>query len=169
MLQPVQRGRVTTNVMVRDMDLVRPGWGPRLHRLEVVADGLTQWHGAQLAVDTTLVSLLCRDGSARGQLTTTVQRWSRTHLGRWQGEACGVGGRSGRAVEQRHCSVPVFPCQSSSAECAFGVPGQDGGGLVAAVERSLLHAAQQGRLLFPCWTVARRQGQVTMQPQHTKF
>ena len=54
--------------------------GPRLHkpprpghgfnnldgrRLEVVADGLTLWQGAQLAIDTTLVSPLRRDGSAR--------------------------------------------------------------------------------------------------------
>ena len=59
------------------------GWGPRLYqpprqdmdlavfnnldgrRLEVVADGLTLWQGAQLAIDTTLVSPLRRDGSAR--------------------------------------------------------------------------------------------------------
>ena len=34
-------------------------------RLEVVADGLTLWHGSQLAIDTTLVSPLRRDGSAR--------------------------------------------------------------------------------------------------------
>ena len=34
-------------------------------RLEVVADSLTLWHGAQLARDTTLVSPLRRDGSAR--------------------------------------------------------------------------------------------------------
>ena len=34
-------------------------------RLEVVADGLTLWHGAQLAIDTTLVSPLHRDGNAR--------------------------------------------------------------------------------------------------------
>ena len=34
-------------------------------RVEVVADGLTLWHGAQLAIDTTLVSPLRRDGSPR--------------------------------------------------------------------------------------------------------
>ena len=47
--------RVRTNTFVRDMDLegvhVLDG-----RRLEVVADGLTLWHGAQLAIDTTLVS-----------------------------------------------------------------------------------------------------------------
>ena len=50
--------------MVRDQDLVG------LHvedarRLEVVADGLPLYGGAQLAVDTTLVSALRTDGSAR--------------------------------------------------------------------------------------------------------
>ena len=50
--------------MVRDLDL----WPP--HRidnriLEVVADGLRLHGGAQLAIDTTLVSALTRDGTAR--------------------------------------------------------------------------------------------------------
>ena len=53
--------RVGTNIMVRDMDLL-----PQDHqdgrRLEVVADGLPLFHGAQLAIDTTLVSPLSRDG-----------------------------------------------------------------------------------------------------------
>ena len=56
--------RVSTNVHVRDLDLtdvnVVDGW-----RLEVVADGFSLWHGAQLAIDTTLVSLLHSNGSAR--------------------------------------------------------------------------------------------------------
>ena len=51
--------RVTTNVHVRDMDsAVFNNLDGR--RLEVVVDGLTLWHGAQLAIDTTL-----GDGSAR--------------------------------------------------------------------------------------------------------
>ena len=56
--------RVRTNTFVRDMDLegvnILDG-----RRLEVVADGLSLWHGAQLAIDTTLVSPLRRDGRAR--------------------------------------------------------------------------------------------------------
>ena len=56
--------RVSTNVFVRDLDL-----GPFNHldgrRLEVVADGLSLFGGAQLAIDTTLVSALRRDGTAR--------------------------------------------------------------------------------------------------------
>ena len=51
--------RVTTNVLVRDMDLAFFN-ALDSRRLEVVADGLTLWRGVQLAVDTTLVSPLSR-------------------------------------------------------------------------------------------------------------
>ena len=108
-------------------------------RLEVVADGLTLWRGAQLAVDTTLVSPLCRDGSARrraahhdGQRWEQLARGKKTHILNLPGKVAG----RGRAVEQRDSSVPVFPCQSTSAECAFGAPGKDGVGLAATVERN---------------------------------
>ena len=56
-------GRVTTNVMVRDLDLAAPNVRDA-RRLEVVVDGLPLFGGAQLAVDTTLVSALDCDGSA---------------------------------------------------------------------------------------------------------
>ena len=51
-------------MFVRDLNLleVRPCDG---RRIEVVADGLPLFHGAQLAVDATIVSALKRDGSAR--------------------------------------------------------------------------------------------------------
>ena len=55
-------GRVTTNVMVRDMDLVRPDVHDT-RRLEVVVDGLSLFGGVQLAVDTTVVSALHANGS----------------------------------------------------------------------------------------------------------
>ena len=50
----------------RDMDL---GHFDALdaRRLEVVADGFTLWRGAQLAIDTTLVSPLKTDGTARNR------------------------------------------------------------------------------------------------------
>ena len=54
--------RVTTNVMVRDLDLL-PMDRVDARRLEVVADGLPLFHGAQVALDTTLVSPLRRDGT----------------------------------------------------------------------------------------------------------
>ena len=56
--------RVSTNLHVWDMDLAEFN-NLDGRRLEVVADGLTLWHGAQLAIDTTLLSPLRRDGSAR--------------------------------------------------------------------------------------------------------
>ena len=56
--------RVTTIVLVRDLDLGAPeATGAR--RLEDVADGLPLFGGAQLVVDTTFVSALRCDGSAR--------------------------------------------------------------------------------------------------------
>ena len=53
---------MSSNVIVQDVDLAAPN---RLdnRRIEVVVDGLLLFHGAQLAVDTTLVSPLRRDGT----------------------------------------------------------------------------------------------------------
>ena len=54
---------MATNVMLRDLDLPVPvARGGR--RLEIIADGLPLFGGAQLAVDATLVSPLHCDGSA---------------------------------------------------------------------------------------------------------
>ena len=60
------RGRVRTNLMVRDMDVP----APNVHdgrRLEVVVDGFPLRGGAQLAIDTTMVCALHRDGTPRRQ------------------------------------------------------------------------------------------------------
>ena len=54
--------RVSTNVFVRDLDI--PGCRDT-RRLEVVADGLPLFGGAQLAIDTTLVSAVRSDGPPR--------------------------------------------------------------------------------------------------------
>ena len=54
-------GRVTTNIFVRDLDITAPNSPGQT--AEVVADGLPLFGGAQLAVDTTLVSPLRGDGS----------------------------------------------------------------------------------------------------------
>ena len=54
--------RVSTNVLVRDLDLL-PLQRADARRLEVVADGLPLFHGAQIAVDKTLVSPLRRNGT----------------------------------------------------------------------------------------------------------
>ena len=57
-------GRVATNVFIRDLELAEFNAFDN-RRVEVIADGLTLWQGAQLAIDTTLVSPLRGDGSAR--------------------------------------------------------------------------------------------------------
>ena len=56
--------RVSTNVMVRDLDIL-PLDRQDGRKLEVVADGLPLFHGAQLAIDTTIVSPLRADGTPR--------------------------------------------------------------------------------------------------------
>ena len=55
--------RVSTNVFLRDLDLPLARLDAR--RLEVVADGLPLFGGAQLAVDTTLVSPVQANGHPR--------------------------------------------------------------------------------------------------------
>ena len=59
-------GRVTTNVFMRDLDLGQPDVVDG-RRLEVIVDGLPLHSGAQLAVDTTLVCALHRDGTPVGR------------------------------------------------------------------------------------------------------
>ena len=60
--------RVSTNVMVRDLALSQvPGVDGR--RLEIVAEGLSFFRGAQLAIDVTLVSA-SRGGTARAGCAT---------------------------------------------------------------------------------------------------
>ena len=58
------KGRVRTNVFIRDLDLAIPGVA-NARRLEVVVDGVPLRGGSQLAVDTTLVCALHADGSPR--------------------------------------------------------------------------------------------------------
>ena len=55
-------GRVATNVLLRDLDLLLPEAPVDGRRLEVVVDGLPLFGGAQLAVDTTFVCALKSDG-----------------------------------------------------------------------------------------------------------
>ena len=68
-----------TNTFIRDLDV---GEFNQLdgRRVEVIADGLPLWHGAQLAIDTTLVSPLHGDGAARRRAATVVE-WHCMQLG----------------------------------------------------------------------------------------
>ena len=63
---------VTTNVLVRDLDLPVPEAADN-RRLEVVADGLPIIGGSQLALDTTLVCALSeRAGPDSGVCSTDI-------------------------------------------------------------------------------------------------
>ena len=62
--------RVRSNVFVRDLDLAEFNRFDA-RRLEVVADGLPLFGGAQFAIDTTMVSPLHRDGKARSGTART--------------------------------------------------------------------------------------------------
>ena len=88
-------GRVTLNVRVSDLDLPPRGAHDQ-RRLEVVADGLPLFHGAQLAIDTTMVS------PARGDAGQPTVRKS----GRGRARACETTQRdhvSGTLRRQRPC------------------------------------------------------------------
>ena len=82
--------RVRTNALVRDMDLGGPVHDSR--RLEILVEGLPLYGGVQLAIDTTLVSTLHCDGSARrgaGQIDGAVfaeARRRKEGTGRWSDE-----------------------------------------------------------------------------------
>ena len=62
-------GRVRTNVLVRDL-VSTPINNLDSRRLEVVVDGLSLFKGAQLAIDTTLVGPLSRNGTALPRCAT---------------------------------------------------------------------------------------------------
>ena len=117
-------GRVTTNVLVRELDLIgiHPADG---RRLEVVAVGLLLHAGVQLASDTTLVGALRGDGTARScsdgrsrfgrcskeegaQVSRVGGAWSqitpRGSCGRWSAETTGFLGALAKA---KWCSALV--------------------------------------------------------------
>ena len=88
--------RVTTNVFVRDLDLGEFN-GLDGRRLEVIADGLTLWRVAQLAIDTTLVSPLHIDGTAIRRAAThdgAALEAARRRKERVYPELSGDGGRA---------------------------------------------------------------------------
>ena len=128
---------VRTNVMVRDLDL----WPPHRidnSRLEVVADGLPLHGRAQLAIDTTLVSALTRDGTARPgadrhdgvALAEARRRKERTYP-----ELSGEGGRArlvvlaaevgGRWSDEARTFLGVT-CKGQNQVCTSPVAAQSG-------------------------------------------
>ena len=138
------KGRVRTNMFVRDMDLAVPGV-PDSRRLEVVVDGLPLRGGAQLALDTTLVCALHADGlpdvtqlkgmewRSRRQngrkWPLTQSSWARTAAPslwcwRWRLAAVGLGRRGGSLVSWR---APVHEKKFHSSDIEQSRPGDSGG------------------------------------------
>ena len=98
--------RVSTNVFVRDLDLLAPNVQDA-RRLEIVVEGLPLHGGEQLAVDTTLVSAHHCDGTVRhgaahidGAALVVARRRTERACPSWWGWLAGeVGGRwSGETV-----------------------------------------------------------------------
>ena len=96
---------VATNVLLRDLNLVVQRQDER--RIEVIANGLPLWSGAQLAVDTTLVSALDSAGQAR----------------RHQRLTAGAALRVARKAKER-----TYPELLRSARCRLVVVGIELGG-----------------------------------------
>ena len=83
---------MSTNVLVRDLNTGATRHDER--RIEVIANGLPLWNGSQLAVDTTLVSLLTSTGQPRrhqGQCQGAALRLARRAKERTYPELLGHG------------------------------------------------------------------------------
>ena len=118
-------GRVATDVFLRELNLGLPITDAR--RLEVVANGLPSFHGAQVAVDVTLVCPIQRDGCPRpGADTEPGQALGaqRSHLPRIRaartlqaGSPCA---RGGRPLE--HSDPKVSSCFGTWESACFALP-----------------------------------------------
>ena len=98
--------RVRTNAYLRNLNVLNVGPQDDRH-LEVVASGLAAHHGAQVAVDATLVSPLTRDGKAR----------PRAH---WQDGAA--------LLDARKDKAKTYPELQSSRRCRLVTAGMEVGG-----------------------------------------
>ena len=154
--------RVSTNVLVRDLDIL-PLDRQDGRKLEVVADGLPLFHGAQLAIDTTIVSPLRADGTsrpgshARDGVALHAARRAKTRtypeltgdVG--PGTTRGACDRSRRDVGQRRlkCSCVSWPKRKPEqnqfpSRLKLELPGCTGGAL-------FWHVAAQGHSGCLCW------------------
>ena len=88
--------RVSTNVFLRDLDVMAvPALDAR--RIEVIAEGLPAFHGAQLAIDTTLVSPLRADGEPHRRCSDVDGAASEAARRRKEGTYPELSGNQGRA------------------------------------------------------------------------
>ena len=110
--------RVSTNVLVRDLDLL-PLQHADARRLEVVADGLPLYHGAQIAVDTTLVSPLRRSGTPHSRCAWedgAALRQARRRKERVYPELSGAHGRARLVVLANEVGDASFPPATCTSE-----------------------------------------------------
>ena len=101
---------MAVNVMVRDMDLALPNTHDA-RRLEVLVDGLLLYGGAQLAIDTTLVSPIRKYREHRWHHPGPGPAQKRAHIpgvGRspFPCAICGLGRRGRRQVVGGDADVP---------------------------------------------------------------
>ena len=125
--------RVSTNVALSHMNLHVPVADAR--QIEVMANGLPLWHGSQLAVDTTLVSPLGREGQVRGQADTVP----------------------GCTVQEagRRKRTQVYPEFVGSQRCRLVVFGLEVGGRWADEAASFIHQLARSRARsLPAWAQA---------------
>ena len=130
--------RVTTNVMVRDLDLLP------LHQVDALADGLPLFHGAQVALDTTLVSPLRQDGTphVRCAVEDGVASKARRRKERTYPELSGAHGRARLVVLACDSGSLPRPRYSHSARLACC-----GGGACASA-RAFALSLLEGLLLM---------------------
>ena len=144
---------VTTNVMVLDLDLGVPQPALDGRRFEVVAEGVPLFGGVQLALNTTLVSLVHADGTARpdaAQLEGVAMVSARRLVPPGNGRARG---RS-RPLVWGHVHVLALVGRSESQARATHPPAESGVCLDGQVGCDLVLCSTGVRLLVaePSWT-----------------
>ena len=135
-------GRVATNILVRDLDLGTPD-ARDARRLEVVVDGLPLFGGAQLAVDTTLVSAIQGNGEPRNGAAerdgVALAQAKRTRPSRGSRPAGGVGIGNGWSLVQGCAHICAVACTGQ-----VGAPSDStSSGAGMAIDSVLLAASLQ--------------------------
>jgi hypothetical protein len=117
--------RVSTNVMLRDLNLHLPPTDNR--RLEVVANGLPLWQGVQLAVDTTLVSPVSRAGRPQPHCHSTP------------------GAALARARQRKETTYPELLQTHGPGQCRLVVLAVEVGGRMSEETTTFLRLLAQAR------------------------
>ena len=130
-----------TNTFVHDLDLAG---NVLLHGLEVVVNGLTLWHGAQVARDTTLMA--DNNGEALFHaICTKRDNLQMFHKRRRKGHVwwCSLPKFGGDCLRRRHSSCALCPMQA--ARTAPLIPENHGMLVCSAVRPSAWSPLRQAR------------------------